>query len=432
MQTEKTDTEYTFTKYYQQLAERGNPPPQEVASYLHSDGSTVTKEFTRNPGWKTRIRRSELVHSDYSISRVTSRRSEVDFMAHKPQVYYDDWGNPVYGTSKFWFNGVAHQSPPEYPDEGIVDIDALDQTAIKLLSKKTRERYEKLSGLVVLGELKKTLQMVASPARALRKALSAYLTRLQKSGRKMRGLTHKQKLAAVNQEYLAATYGWSPLISDVSNGAQALAEMLNRRYYAAPVSTKWLNGTRKLVLRDQVIARALPWYGLSLINVREVDTVEETVKLRYWSWQDYSLNLWKSPTDLDTLGISFSAFVPSLWELLPWSFVVDYFTNIGDILAHEFTDWSHVQLVARQVRRTVVFKTHGEPNFDEFKYWWGLSNAYGSAWVSEHTYDSYQRLKFEPSSLKLDFSLTLPGSRQSFNLSSLAAQLASTSKLLRS
>lgn len=36
--------------------------------------------------------------------------------------------------------------------------------------------------------------------------------------------------------------------------------------------------------------------------------------------------------NLDLFGFSAKEFVPTLWELLPWSFLVDYFTNVGDIL----------------------------------------------------------------------------------------------------
>jgi len=58
-------------------------------------------------------------------------------------------------------------------------------------------------------------------------------------------------------------------------------------------------------------------------------------------------------------GFQPSEFLPTAWELLPWSFLADYFSNIGDCL----TAWSTVtdKVEVAYINRTIVQKTvfHG-------------------------------------------------------------------------
>jgi hypothetical protein len=36
---------------------------------------------------------------------------------------------------------------------------------------------------------------------------------------------------------------------------------------------------------------------------------------------------------VDRLGFRLDEFVPTLWEVLPWSFLVDYFSNVSEIIS---------------------------------------------------------------------------------------------------
>jgi hypothetical protein len=50
-------------------------------------------------------------------------------------------------------------------------------------------------------------------------------------------------------------------------------------------------------------------------------------------------------------GFGWKEFLPSVWNLLPWSFLVDYFVNVGDILAAATTCTDGVMWVNKTTRK---------------------------------------------------------------------------------
>jgi hypothetical protein len=49
----------------------------------------------------------------------------------------------------------------------------------------------------------------------------------------------------------------------------------------------------------------------------------------------------------DLFGFNPQNFIPAAWELLPWSFLADYFTNIGDILTASIVSTKHLAYTNR-------------------------------------------------------------------------------------
>jgi hypothetical protein len=51
-------------------------------------------------------------------------------------------------------------------------------------------------------------------------------------------------------------------------------------------------------------------------------------------------------------GLNIQEFIPTVWELVPWSFFVDYFANIGDILECATLIRSDVSWVNRGIKQS--------------------------------------------------------------------------------
>jgi hypothetical protein len=209
-------------------------------------------------------------------------------------------------------------------------FDANDQ--IKLIGK----LREKISGSdfdlsLVLGEGHQTLRMIGDTAIRIAKSLHhlkkgdlAGSARSLLEGANRKPLKPYKQMKpfrptadAVSSKWLELQYGWKPLISDAKAGAEFLAHKLHApitKTYRMSIEKKTMSGTRVTAaypvgpFKSSVIGAASQIYRRSLkVTVSE------------------------PPTLLASLGLLDPEVVA--WELVPFSFVVDWFMPIGSWLS---------------------------------------------------------------------------------------------------
>lgn len=196
--------------------------------------------------------------------------------------------------------------------------------------KALKEEQTAFDGGVFLGELGQTLRMLRNPAQAIRRGLDDYLNRVKKLGRRSRGespKSHRNRLGrTVSETWLEYVFGWSPLINDVKSAGEALNKRLDR--YDASYSIITGTGTQEMSICPTTTADSeggvcgRTWRAYHT----KVRTVRWKAELRNKAHTDKS-------ADVDLFGVSWRDLVPTAWELIPYSFLVDYFTNIGDVLS---------------------------------------------------------------------------------------------------
>lgn len=195
-----------------------------------------------------------------------------------------------------------------------------NNAAISEFISKARSAQTALYSGVVLGELREALHMIRNPAQSLRRGIGDYFTAL----RKRRKGTPKQKRRALSQTWLEYSFGWVPLINDIKGGARVLDELLYRN------ESKYIRG---FAVEESGLSTGSSSYAVGTIRY-DID----------WSRVDSCLVVYRGVVNLETNGrasvqqllgnpLKLENFVPTVWELIPYSFVVDYFTNIGDILS---------------------------------------------------------------------------------------------------
>lgn len=275
----------------------------------------------------------------------------------------------------------------------------LDNQAVSALLSKAKGNQWNAPVFVMEG--RKTAQMVFSRAtqivlaiRALRRGqFDVFLDNLHKVDR--RDSKHRKVRRAFNSDFgrdplkaasnmwLEYTYGWTPFMSDVRNAAFALMDAVEKE----PNRMARFTGSAKSVQR--AFNPNVKW-----------EVSPESTGPYFADVKDSVRYVWRAaPNDLDLparfgLGNPFEIG----WELLPFSFVADWFLPIGDYLAaldvpYRFAHQGGTRGLFRQI------KQRGYANQSD---WW--TSVHGS-FASEYLRVQRFPLSSPPSIDLLDFEL---------------------------
>lgn len=232
-------------------------------------------------------------------------------------------------------------------DDGSTDLSMDDITADNLALRETyraiRKERTTFQGLIFLGEAREALRMIRSPAQSLRQGLGYYLSAVEK---RTKGVKPKALNKIIGETWLEYSFGWRPFVQDLDDAHKA--------YFALDRHNRSSRITR---VGKNVKARPISVVGCTagrnVSGIKETRTAT-TVTVRYIVGLRTDVQLATPFSGFERFGLVASQFVPTIWELMPWSFLFDYFTNIGDILDAGATATNDVLWVNKTVRRECV------------------------------------------------------------------------------
>lgn len=227
-----------------------------------------------------------------------------------------------------WHTATGLGCPENYSSPTYVALPSFSTTvqsraAARFISN-CRDANRAIMAGVSLGEMGETLRMIRRPLQSLRKGVNDYLRDLKKIPKAVR--TRKQAQQAVSGTWLEHSFGWRPLMSDIADGYDAL-----ERYRGANrLRTKRVRG----FAQDQI---PIASYMSTPIDVTGQLYYNHTSN-EYQTRQSIHYGVMGISHDSriamarSLLGFNLEDFAPTLYELVPWSFLIDYFTNFGAVI----------------------------------------------------------------------------------------------------
>lgn len=300
---------------------------------LGSDDVSCSRERhgTTNPNWRETIRRGGDATTSFDAEQNSYYPDRGFFCSASVTIVSNTTGIAL-GTQGDTFSGAWMRFSSIANPSSLNETEANNQ-ALKYFVERANETQRSMQGIVTLGELGETLRMIRNPAKALRKGLDRYLdtakSRVDKAVRSKSSKpnrsskTRKQSIReTLSDTWLENAFGWQPLLSEIDAGAKALAKL---NYHVYPpierIGASGRTGTITEGSGSSFSGGACGWTS------RERTTLE--VQVRYKGGVKCTS---PNASAVKEFGFTPRDFIPSVWELIPWSFVADYFTNIGDIL----------------------------------------------------------------------------------------------------
>lgn len=241
-------------------------------------------------------------------------------------------------------NGVAWEGFDYKPDLAEVEQIALAKLVASLKDIRTQWNFA-----VTLGEARETARHLARTAGRLANGFLSFRkgdvvgAYKHLAGRRSvpvdRERTHrllKRKgrdgslLDDVSSGWMEFSYAWRPLIGDIDSAARYIAE---KRVKEAQDGYR----VSRMHFRGRTVS-GLDHQGTGNASLTLMHSSTTVAKCRYT--YEVIPKFWKQPSTMDELGFSDPATL--VWELLPLSFVVDWFINVGQVLEslHELKHWS--------------------------------------------------------------------------------------------
>jgi len=308
----------------------GGAEPQVTDDHPYS-GSIVrwddARETENSPSWRSRI-----AQGLNATGTLTGVMQEVE---STPGHFYHK--NVIFPDSDFQFtdhtvlNGFLLTA--DFPTVPLGDTTKADNRALMEYLSKARDAQTTLQGGVVLGELGQTLRGITRRSELIYKGLNDYLLAIRK---RRWPKSSRRKRDALADYWLEWSFGWKPLVSDIDAAANLLAT--DRSFLSSDVFIK----TRgEEMFTQETNAPSVTHYQW---RVRQ-KTLHQV--------QYYGKVLRAAPNAIFGHGVTPSGFdssnwLPTVWELIPYSFLVDYFSNIQEVVS----SWAFNRCTIRWLSRT--------------------------------------------------------------------------------
>lgn len=381
---------------------------------IRSDGSVTTSRGSYIWNCDGTKSGSPVPHYKQAIANLTSATSPYSRVGKDVE-----WDNVSFsattedpGTGKriiYLLEGYGLNTRPIHT--ALPTVGSVKGAAVAKFYSKVADSIASFKGLVFLGEMRESLDTVGSYLKLLMGSLRSlwmFLRNarrtLRRALRKARNRKQRRRLIAnaekrIANRYLEFTFGAQPLIADIESLSAVLCEekVLTERLFARVKeeesnpshSTAAILGGNVLyncTVTTKTVVKSSCVGGIKHIIPERFNTLTGTA---------------------ESLGLSLREVVPSLWELTPFSFLVDYFVNVSDLInTTMYGDTSLYYSCQSTIVKSTVEVYYSAPRKADDRYWTYKVVEFDAGPVRVSLpYWSFTREALNPLNAELRFSL---------------------------
>lgn len=304
-------TKQTYERLFYYTTQYPLTGPVVVNGMTRDSASFGSNSRTRvlDPNWKVKVRKKQDATNPYVKIEFDGRPTRIS-----GSCYYSNGQGRSSGTRVEAF----------YPSFANWDDASTKDLALKRIKKKISDNvgfYNAVVPVVELRELRSGITSMFESAADVYNKLHARLVQ-----RRIVGKSYK---AAIADVWLQWSFGIKPLLSDIRKANDAISQFLTKSDHIVR-----LQGGSSIT---RTKSDEFPNYqGLQGFSITYKSAGFERLFYKYVGAFDLKVKSSNDYSGSSTFGIEPSSVISTLYELTPYSWLVDYFTSLGDYLDDTF------------------------------------------------------------------------------------------------
>lgn len=394
--------------------------PPQVVKYDRSKTFQWSKSGVTLPGWKDLIKRHEnattsFVAEKFEVSDIPGLLMATCYSTPLKKSYQVIVEGQILDAALSGSAGVSYSSA--------------DSLALMHFLRKIRQSQTEMAGGSFLGELRETVQMIRHPMNSLRRAFADYFSAV---GHRFRGVRRaerykqsvlERRTRIVADLWLEFSFGLRPLLKDIDDAVAAYESLLAvesyKRISGIGESDSGSVGSTVRTSFDS----GLWWF--------QTTKSRQFASVKYYGEVFHRAEHENPEAFARHFGLTVSEFLPTVYELFPFSWLADYFSNLGDIVSAYTMSLAGLKWHGRSILRTNRNMVFGLVDAETTKASFGSEYRYCSGTAGVASFESSRINRDIPILGVPEFAFRFPGLvTQGVNIGAVILQGKNVQKLI--